>query len=151
MNKKTSKAPKDVQAANFPTLGDDFYEAESIRQKRVCRGKVEYLVKWFGWDEKDNTWEPLQNLVYATDLVDDFEKRKGSEKRGMHKCKDDDRSVNASKKDNVKAFEKSSSAKNRKLKYKHGDGSSPETAKHTNDDMSVNASKGANAQDFERR
>jgi hypothetical protein len=35
MNKKTSKAPKDVQAVNFPTLGDDFYEAESIRQKRV--------------------------------------------------------------------------------------------------------------------
>ncbi|KAK2366889.1 chromo domain-containing protein LHP1 [Trifolium repens] len=106
MNKKTSKAPKDVQAVNFPTLGDDFYEAESIRQKRVRRGKVEYLVKWFGWDEKDNTWEPLQNLVYATDLVDDFEKRKGSEKHGMHKRKHDDRSVNASKEDNAKASEK---------------------------------------------
>jgi hypothetical protein len=29
----------------------------------------------FGWDETDNTWEPHQNLVYAADLVEDFEKR----------------------------------------------------------------------------
>jgi hypothetical protein len=32
--------------------------------------------------------------------------RKGSEKHGMHKRKHDDRSVNASKEDNVKASEK---------------------------------------------
>jgi hypothetical protein len=37
MNMKTLEAAKDISAVNFPTLDDGFYEAESIRQKRVCR------------------------------------------------------------------------------------------------------------------
>jgi hypothetical protein len=37
MNMKTLEAPKDILAVNFPSLNDGFYEAESIRQKRVCR------------------------------------------------------------------------------------------------------------------
>ncbi|PNY16627.1 chromo domain-containing protein LHP1-like [Trifolium pratense] len=144
--KVTSEAPKRVPAINFPSLNDGFYEAESIRQKRVRKGKVEYLVKWFGWDETDNTWEPRENLVCAADLVEDFEKRKGSEKHRMLKRKHDDRSANASEEDTMKASEKSSSASssanNRKLKCKHGEGSSPGTANHANDD---------NAQAFPRR
>ncbi|WJX71305.1 hypothetical protein P8452_55312 [Trifolium repens] len=67
----------------------------------------------------------------------------------MHKRKHDDRSVNASKEDNVKASEKSSSIKNQKLKCKHGN--VPGTAKHSNDDMSLNASEGDTTQAFERR
>ncbi|PNX70589.1 hypothetical protein L195_g057544 [Trifolium pratense] len=44
--KITSKAPKGVPAVNLPSLNDGLYEAESIRQKRIRMGKVEYLVKW---------------------------------------------------------------------------------------------------------
>ncbi|PNX79922.1 chromo domain-containing protein LHP1-like, partial [Trifolium pratense] len=105
--KITAVAPKHVPALNFPSLDDGFYEAESILQKRVRKGKVEYLVKWFGWDETDSTWEPRENLICAADLVEDFEKRKGSEKHQMLKRKHDDRSVNASEENIVKAPEKS--------------------------------------------
>ena len=41
---------------------EDEYEVESIVDKRVQKGKVEYQVKWKGWDHDDNTWEPVGNL-----------------------------------------------------------------------------------------
>jgi hypothetical protein len=34
---KTLEASKEILVVNFPSLNDGFYEAESIRQKRVCR------------------------------------------------------------------------------------------------------------------
>ena len=41
---------------------EEEYEVESICQKRITKGKVEYLVKWKGWSHEDNTWEPIANL-----------------------------------------------------------------------------------------
>jgi hypothetical protein len=34
------EASIEIPAVNFPSLDDGFYEAESIRQKRVCRRNV---------------------------------------------------------------------------------------------------------------
>jgi hypothetical protein len=52
---------------------DDEYEVEEIRGKRLYRGKVQYLVKWAGFNEKENTWEPLENLVNSEAAVQEFE------------------------------------------------------------------------------
>ena len=41
---------------------EDEYEVEFIVDKRMLKGKVEYQVKWKGWDHDDNTWEPVGNL-----------------------------------------------------------------------------------------
>ena len=41
---------------------EDEYEVEFIVDKRVLKGKVEYQVKWKGWEHDDNTWEPVGNL-----------------------------------------------------------------------------------------
>ncbi|CAJ2666559.1 unnamed protein product [Trifolium pratense] len=77
---------------------------------RSVNASIEDIVKAsekrFGWDETDSTWEPRENLICAADLVEDFEKRKGSEKHQMLKRKHDDRSVNASEENIVKAPEK---------------------------------------------
>jgi hypothetical protein len=35
MNTKTSEAPKDVPAVNYPSLGDGFYEGENLLAKRA--------------------------------------------------------------------------------------------------------------------
>ena len=41
-------------------MSDEEYEVETIINKRVRKGKIEYLVKWKGLDNPDdNTWEPV--------------------------------------------------------------------------------------------
>ena len=40
------------------------------------QGKGLYLVKWVGYDASDNTWEPIQHLDSAKELLKAFyEKR----------------------------------------------------------------------------
>jgi len=64
-NKKKGKKKKKAEAE---------YEVESIVSKRESdEGKVEYLVKWKGWNASDNTWEPVDNLQSSQELIDEFE------------------------------------------------------------------------------
>ena len=41
-------------------------------KKRVCKGKVEYLVKWEGHDTNENSWEPEKNVLNKK-LIEEFE------------------------------------------------------------------------------
>lgn len=58
-----------------PKLAEGFYEIESVRKKRSRKGKVQYLIKWRGWPEAANTWEPFENLLSCSDVIDAFEER----------------------------------------------------------------------------
>ena len=54
------------------------YEVERIVEKRLIPGRAdeyEYRVKWRGYDDDDNTWEPLAHLDHATEMVAEFEQR----------------------------------------------------------------------------
>merc|ERR1712012_27957 len=52
------------------------YEVETVVSKRDTEeGKVEYLVKWKGYDASDNTWDPVENLESSQELIDEFEGR----------------------------------------------------------------------------
>src|SRR6202008_1417822 len=53
--------------------GDFEHEVESILDSRVLRKTLQYRVKWKGYNNPDDdTWEPLENVVHASDLVAEF-------------------------------------------------------------------------------
>jgi len=49
------------------------FEVEEIRNKRTNKkGKTEYLIKWKGYPEQENTWEPADNLQ-CFGMINEFE------------------------------------------------------------------------------
>jgi hypothetical protein len=47
----------------------DEYEVERIVAKRTRYNKPQFLVKWKGYPDSDNSWEPLENLANAKDAL----------------------------------------------------------------------------------
>ena len=46
----------------MPTADDD-WEVESVAEYRCVYGVEQWLVKWRGYGEDRNTWEPWENLL----------------------------------------------------------------------------------------
>jgi hypothetical protein len=42
--------------------GEEQYEVEAIRSHQHNRCKLQYLIKWKGYPESDNTWESVENV-----------------------------------------------------------------------------------------
>jgi hypothetical protein len=55
--------------------GEAEYEVEKVLNSRLTRGKLEYLVKWRGFNSGHNSWEPAENLDHARQRVNEFHKR----------------------------------------------------------------------------
>ena len=68
----------------MPELEDDLdkYEVEEIRNKRITKRKVHYLIKWIGWPSEYNQWVPEDDMN-APKLIQGFERsRKRKRPRG---------------------------------------------------------------------
>lgn len=57
------------------TSKDGVYKVEKILKVSTDRkGKKHYLIKWLGYSDKDNSWEPKQNITeVCPELIDEFE------------------------------------------------------------------------------
>jgi len=54
--------------------GEEEYEAEEVQKvRRQGRGrKLHYLIKWKGFPTSDSTWEPVEHLKHAPELIANF-------------------------------------------------------------------------------
>ena len=58
------KADGKLKEGARPDVGRDVWEVDRLLEKRRGKGgRVEYLVKWKGWADKFNSWEPSRRVV----------------------------------------------------------------------------------------
>ena len=77
---KMPKARKSKRPRN--TEVEDVFSVEKIVDKKVDGGRVFYYLKWRGYDESDNTWEPEENLD-CPDLIKEYERVNANSESGV--------------------------------------------------------------------
>eukprot|EP00735_Rhodelphis_limneticus_P007161 TRINITY_DN19666_c0_g1::TRINITY_DN19666_c0_g1_i1::g.3342::m.3342 TRINITY_DN19666_c0_g1::TRINITY_DN19666_c0_g1_i1::g.3342 ORF type:complete len:229 (-),score=39.52,sp/Q14781/CBX2_HUMAN/50.00/2e-10,Chromo/PF00385.19/8.2e-13,Chromo/PF00385.19/3.6e+03,WWE/PF02825.15/5.2e+02,WWE/PF02825.15/1.2e-05,Mtf2_C/PF14061.1/0.041 TRINITY_DN19666_c0_g1_i1:74-733(-) len=70
-----AKAPK--AATPKATKTTNVYPVEELKATKTVKGKVFYLVKWEGYSNAHNTWEPEDNIL-DPELIENL-KKKGTE------------------------------------------------------------------------
>jgi hypothetical protein len=61
--------------------GEEEYEVEEVLNSRMRGRRFEYLVKWKGYTDEHNTWEPASNLTNSKEAVTKYHKKHPSAPR----------------------------------------------------------------------
>ncbi len=78
-------APPDAPLCTSLELENEEYEVEEIKDLQKFGRQWKYLVKWQGWPESQNTWEPERNLTNCKSLVQGYHERTRQKERSAPK------------------------------------------------------------------
>ena len=65
--------PHDYRPPPIQVDGADEYEIECLVDKRIRRGRTQYLAHWLGYPSSDDTWMDIRDLQHARDLITDYD------------------------------------------------------------------------------
>ena len=63
----------------FEHTDETLYTVEKITAVRWSGGARQWLVRWEGYGEQDDTWEPIEHLVGCATFIREFESRREEE------------------------------------------------------------------------
>merc|ERR1712149_69339 len=87
----TDSKPKDdeTDAATGEEEEEEYVVEKIVDSRKGKSGKREYLLKWRGYPDSENTWEPQENLD-CPEMIDAFEEKKKKKKEeGKRKAEDE--------------------------------------------------------------
>ncbi|KPI98508.1 PREDICTED: chromobox protein homolog 1-like [Papilio xuthus] len=93
---------KDKKGETTDPSSEEEYVVEKVLDKKIVKGKIQYLLKWKGYREDESTWEPVENLD-CEELIKTFEesrkekeKSKKTEERGKKRVRESSVETSAS-------------------------------------------------------
>ena len=64
--------------------GEEEYEVDHIRDSKMFGHTLKYLIRWKGYSEGEDTWEPLSNLANSLQVIDEFHARNPGAPRSIN-------------------------------------------------------------------
>ena len=55
--------------------GEEEWEIERILDSRFYRRQFQYLIRWKGFDEGHDSWEPAKNITHADEAIAEFHRK----------------------------------------------------------------------------
>ncbi|CAF3354078.1 unnamed protein product [Rotaria socialis] len=81
VNASSKKRPCENSSSSDESESENEFQVEAIVDKRIRGKKIQYLLKWKGYSDADNTWEDKGNLN-CPDLVKQFEENSKKKNNG---------------------------------------------------------------------